>query len=482
MSKNTVIKIAILLIVAALVYSVFWFFKVGQLEKQVRNFIDENGAYVSSGSIAVSGFPLSQKLTINDLVFSAPTSFLPETKVTIKSLEAKSKIFSNSFSASISKEVSLQDTQGNIMNLEMNSDPEISFNIKEGKLENFSYKDSGYRILNTEKQAVYTASSSSLTFSSNQESNEKISNKIALDIKDIQGFDLGDFYKNAFEKKVIEGIKTGEISIGNNNAPILNNPALTSVDASANNQIATPSVAAPQAESVVPENAAPAIVATKDLSAAVTTDLVKNNFKMEIEYILTPNKTEQPAQATSDPTQIQDLPIQYTKTVKFNSFEFSNPMYKITLNGELTFANDDNLPYGSASFIVEKTDNLISYISSYINKIIEEKKASESLNAQSVAANPASNSENNAPVPAENLANPQIANAPESSQLAQTQIDNSYTDFLSKFVANMAPVAKEIGAKNAVTKEEISQFDLRREKNLEFLINETPTREILGKF
>ncbi len=481
MSKNTIIKIVILLIVAALVYSVFWFFKVGQLEKQVRNFIDENGAYVSSGSIAVSGFPLAQKLTINDLVFSAPTSLLAETKVTIKSLEAKSKIFSNSFSAQISKEISLQDTQGNIMNLEMNSDPEILFSVKEGKLENFSYKDSGYRILNAEKQAIYTASSSSLNFSSNQESGEKISNKIALDIKDIQGFDLGDFYKNAFEKKVIEGIKTGEITIGNNNTPTLSEPVPTTAEANTNNQIANPSTTTTQPESVNPEVPAQAVAAdaSKDLSAAVTTDLVKNNFKMEIEYILTPNKNEQPAQASSDPTQIQDLPVQYTKTVKFNSFEFSNPMYKITLNGELTFANDDNMPYGSASFIVEKADNLISYISSYINKIIEEKKASGSLSNTSPVANLAADPNS---IPTENLANPQVAATTESSQLTQTQIDSSYTDFLSKFVAKMAPVAKEIGAKNAVTKGEISQFDLRREKNLEFLINETPTREILGKF
>ena len=42
MSKSIVIKSAIVLAVSALVYSAFWFFKVGQVEKQIKNFITEN--------------------------------------------------------------------------------------------------------------------------------------------------------------------------------------------------------------------------------------------------------------------------------------------------------------------------------------------------------------------------------------------------------------------------------------------------------
>jgi len=481
MSKNAAIKVLILLVVVALVYSVFWFFKVGQLEKQVRNFIDENSAYISSGSVAVSGFPLAQKLTIKDLSFSVPTPFLAENKVVVKSLEAKADMFSTKFSVTISKEISLQDIQGNTMAVEMNSDPEVSFTITEGRLANFNYTDAGYRILDAEKKAVYTAASSSFTFSSSTEAGDKISNKLAVDIKDIQGFDLGDFYKNAFEKKVVEGIKTGEITLGNNTSVAVVDPAAANAATSATPAIptaadttaaATPAVPAAPATPTAPATTEAAVApadATKDLSAAVSNDLVKNNFKMEIEYILTPNKTEQQSQAPSDPTQIQELPVQYTKTVKFSSFEFSNPLYKITLNGELTFANDDNLPYGSLSFMVDKVDNLISYVSSYINKIVEDKKSAASTDSTDAA-------------PADVAAQPADVTAPVAAVSNEALTDNSYPDFLNKISLGLMSVTKEIAAKNLVTKDDIAQFDLRREKNLEFVINETPSREILGKF
>jgi hypothetical protein len=483
MSKNAAIKILILLVVATLVYSVFWFFKVGQLEKQVRNFINENSAYISSGQIAVSGFPLSQKLTIKDLKFSVPTSFLSEKQVLVKNLEAKSDIFSTSFTVSLSKEISIQDIQGNITNVEFNKDPEISFAINEGRVANFSYKDAGYRILDAEKNATYTSSESSLMFTSESEAEDKIINKISIDIKDVQGFDLGDFYKNAFEKKVVEGIKTGEITLGNNTS-------LDAVDNSAN--LADPSAANPQlASATTPVPVADAMTSemsnaetpnqaatTEDISSAVSSDLVKNNFKMDIEYILTPNSSEQQAQAPSDPTQIQELPVQYTKTVKFNSFEFSNPLYKITINGELVFANDDNAPHGSLTLGVEKIDSLISYVSGYLSKIADEKRVVVAAPVPAIdptaAVAPAATDAQ--PVPAE------AAVAVVAPTLDNNNIDNSYPDFLSKMSANLMTVTKEIAAKNAVTKDDIAQFDLRREKNLEFLVNETSSREILGKF
>jgi hypothetical protein len=43
-------------------------------------------------------------------------------------------------------------------------------------------------------------------------------------------------------------------------------------------------------------------------------------------------------------------------------------------------------------------------------------------------------------------------------------------------------VSREISAKNPVTKENIAQFDVRREKNLDYIVNEISIHEILGKF
>ena len=46
----------------------------------------------------------------------------------------------------------------------------------------------------------------------------------------------------------------------------------------------------------------------------------------------------------------------------------------------------------------------------------------------------------------------------------------------------MTNISSEIALKNSASKDEIAQFDVRREKNLEFLVNEVSVREIVGKF
>ena len=97
MNKAIVIKSIVLIAVLALIHSVFWFFKAGQIEKHVNNFITENSAHVSAGEVAVSGFPLSQKVSIQDLKFIVPNSALSRYQATVKKLEAKASIFSNNF-------------------------------------------------------------------------------------------------------------------------------------------------------------------------------------------------------------------------------------------------------------------------------------------------------------------------------------------------------------------------------------------------
>ena len=62
MKKGIVVKIVVVLAIIASAHSIFWFFKAGQVEKQIQNFISENSAYISSGEIAVCGFPLSLNL------------------------------------------------------------------------------------------------------------------------------------------------------------------------------------------------------------------------------------------------------------------------------------------------------------------------------------------------------------------------------------------------------------------------------------
>ncbi len=466
MSKNIVIKLVILLVVAALVYSVFWFFKVGQVEKQITNFISENNAYVSAGEIAVSGFPLSQKVTIKDLKFTIPNALLNKRQTVVKHLEAKAGIFSSDFIINLSEGVLVQDLEGNSSAVEFSKAPEISATIADGRIIKFNYQDSGYRILDAEKNITYAASGSLVKIESFVAADDKITTKITANARDIEGFDVINVYKNAFEKKVIEGIKTGEIALGSNSMaqPVVNE--VPAIDSQVVNPVAAvvPTPVAPVAD-VVPAvavpNPTPAPVVASDVNgqpqqaAPVVSDIVKSNLTFDLEYILVPNKTEQQAQVPSDPTQIQEVPVQYSKTVRVNNLEFSNPLYKIIINGEMSSHNDDNMPSGSLAIKIEKIDSLIGHFTTALNKTLEQKKPAAIPEVQAADLNA--------------MPNPNVTEDP-------------YQNFLKRVSANLSAVAKELAAKNAVSKEDIAEFDIRREKNLEFLVNETSTREILGKF
>jgi hypothetical protein len=169
--------------------------------------------------------------------------------------------------------------------------------------------------------------------------------------------------------------------------------------------------------------------------------------------------------------------LQYSKTFKVNSLEFFNPLYKISVNGEMNFYVVDSMPSGSLAIKVEKINSLISYISSSLTKMIEPKQPLENSDPKStdLATNaPDKSSE-------QPNSNNSSDNAAPISAVANS-MEDPYQAFLKKISINFSQVVKELAAKNAVSKEEIAEFDIRREKNLEFLINETSTREILGKF
>jgi len=501
MSKNIVVKLVILLVVSALVYSVFWFFKVGQVEKQVKNFISKNSANISAGDISVSGFPLSQKITIRDLKFTIPSPLLSKRQVIVKTLEAKTGIFSSEFIVTLPEPITV-DSEGNIMTVEFTKEPEIKASIADGRISKFSYNDFGYKISDIDKNTVYAATSSVLNLESTVADDDKITTKVTADIKEIEGFNVLDVYKNAFEKKVTEGIKTGEIILGNSavvapvtaaapgdaatatggpsavTSALVIAPTAVPVDPTAANvpapatapqatvintdvpAPANPAAPTEAAIAVAPDGMAapaapilnPAEIAAAAMAAATANIPTKSNLIIDFEYIMSPNQTEQQAQIPTDPTQIQEAPVQYSKVMKINNLEFSNSLYKILINGEMNTLADDNMPSGSVTLKVEKIDALIAHISSGFTQMVEQKKPTST--------------------------EIQTSDLTVSGMPAQ----DSYQDFLKKVAANIGGVSKELAAKNPVSKDDIAEFDIRREKNLEFLVNETSIREILGKF
>jgi hypothetical protein len=474
MSKN-LIKVAILIVVVVLVYSIFWFFKVGQVEKKINNFISENNANISAGEVVVSGFPLSQKVSIKDLKFSIPNPVFGNRQILVKSLEANTGIFSNDFSLTIPMDaVSTIDTAGVSSNVTFNQAPEVSFSFNPDGFAKFSYQDGGYKILDQEQKTIYAATSSKFHFESTTEG-DKITHKIKADVKEIEGFDVIDMYKNSFEKKIIEGIKTGEITLGSNSS----NPV--SIDVSTLAPTPTPA-AVVQTDSVATSSAMP--IADKAIDPAtmptqndlVATDItpaapalaleapietpkeaIKSNFTMDIEYYLMPVTKSATEEMPTDPTQIQESPTQYSKLIKITNLEFSNSDYKIFVNGELNSFQDDTSLSGSIGIKVEKIDNLVGYLSKALATIAKSDMPSDlAAKAQDLAA--------------------------IDSSLAVPTSEDPYKVFLVKITQNLGSVTKEVAAKNSVTLSDTAAFDIRREKNLEFLVNETSIREILGKF
>jgi len=531
MGKSIAIKLAILLVVASLAYSVFWFFKVGQVEKQINKFVSDNSSYISAGEVAVSGFPLSQKITIKNLKFSIPNAALDKNDITVSHLEATAGIMDSNYKINLIDSVTIQDADGNVSNVEFAQNPEINASIAGGNITGFHYQDSGYKIVGQDKAVSYSASSTMVSIKSNFEL-DKITHNISANVSEIEGFGVIDLYKNVLEKRVIDGIKTNEITLGNvapaaapatidptqtaqTSTPATNAPAATiaattnspvvtpaipatpaaatnsntnnvaaaptsitpatttptTPDASATTNVATTSTvqnspnAAPTANSPAPTADAQAPNTTASIPAAETVASIKSSLTLDLEYTLTPAQAAgQQANTPPDPTQIVEAPSQYNKATKISSLEFSNPLYKISVNGEMSALTDDNLPSGGITIKVEKVDALISQLSSDLTQMAQKLKPAPAAEAKPVVAADPATAVVAAPTP------------------APAPIEDPYQVFLTRISAGLNSVSKEIAAKNAASKDQISQFDLRREKNLDFLINETPMHEVLGKF
>lgn len=494
MIKSVLTKILVVLLVVVLIHSVFWFFKTGQLEKSVNNFVAENSANVSVGSVVVEGYPLTQRVIISDLRFSIPNSSVNKNKIVVQKLEITSGIFASDFTVSVFDSVAIQDSEGLSRKVEFNQVPQIALSIVDGEVSNFSYQDSGYKIYDEAKNVIYSAASTLVNIKSTVAESGEINSKINVKVKEIEGFDVVDIYKNSFEKLIIDAIKTGNISIGSNVAPV--DPALetTTGDAAASD-VATANVAVgAQNPDVLAANAvakvnvvgaAPVVanVVAKDLPAvanvadpaiasaqAVVQDsaalvqasvdnaiaqvlekpvVVKNDLIVNLEYILTPNKNDSQAVLPVDPSQIQVVATQYSRAFKINVVEISNSLYKISFNGQLNYFQDDNMPSG---FIMLKVEN--------VSKLIDQLKEG----FQKIASKDNSD-----------LQSFDVSTSVEISQ-------DSYKNFLNKIIENLSAVSSEIAAKNQLSEGDVAVFDMRREKNLDVVVNEASFREILGKF
>jgi hypothetical protein len=515
MKKGLIIKLAIVLVVLVLSYCVFWFYKAGQSEKQINKFIADNSAYISAGEISVTGFPVGQKIVLSDLKITVPVNLVAKRQIIIKQVEATSGIFSNDFVVNLVDVVKIQDLEnsGDIFDVEFGSKPEILVSLFGGSIAKLQYNDSGFKILDAEKNVVNSSTGLSILSENSVDESDKRINKINISFKELEGYAVIDFYKNVLEKKVIEGIKTEEIKVNvapvidqaniqqftmplsqdqamavPNNipgqppvamdpnsptgapvAPAMPNPPINGQEvvaqamAVANQPANNVNVQAQQPEvnpAQIDNNQVPSEPNNIDPNApkapeAPVNAVIKNNITIDVVITLTPSiKQEQAESPPSDPTQIQELPVQYVQNIKINNVEISNDLFKINITGDVVNSSDDNYPSGGITVKVEKISNLVNQLKVEFKKLSEAKKPSVPSNGV-------------------DLINDQ------SQQ--QNQVQN-YDIFLNNISDKLSNISTEIALKNSASKDEIAQFDVRREKNLEFLVNEVSVREIVGKF
>jgi hypothetical protein len=536
MKKSLIIKIAIVVVILMLSYCVFWFFKAGQAEKQINKFVSENSTNVSIGSIAVSGFPVSQKIVAKDLKIILPITAISKRQIIFSEVESHASIFSSDFSLKIVGAVKVQDlgASGESYDVEFLSEPVASFKINNDIIEKFNYSDGGFKIVDLNKNIINSTSANTISIESAIEEGYKTSTKVTLNSNDITGYSMFDFYKNTLEKKVIEGIKTDEIKVNlvdnfqsqvqnigvndlNNIATNDPNQVAVAINSSlanpaqqpsapenvANNpnniasgnvppqpavqgnpQIpAQPSAVAPanvpnaeapnvqQQVAVNPANPSTLVADPASTAQNVATDPnsqisqnnippvgteniepVKNNLTLSFVINTTQTiKQDLPTPPPSDPTQIQELPVQFVKNIKIENFTLKNSLFNINILGDFNISSDDNYPSGSVAIKVENSSALIEILRKDFASYAETKK-------------------------------PPVVNGPDVNMEAQAKYIPNYDIFLDKVSKKFIEVSTEVATKNSVSKDQISQFDIRREKNLEFLVNEVPVREIVGKF
>ncbi len=463
MNRGILVKLIIITLVLALIHSVFWFFKAGQLEKHINNYAAEHSGNISVGSVEVSGFPFMQKVTIGDLKFSIPNPAFSRYQILVKNVEASSGVFSNDFTVNLFEKISTFDGDKEIGSLEFTQQPQINFVITDGMLSHFSYQDSGHHVLDIDRNSVYAASSTSFTLDSHLDENDQIVSRIIGNIKDIENFNILEAYKNSSEKRIMDAIRTGEIAINSSALDLAPAVNIQQQDPSLANVVVAPAAAVsahvvPAAVAATQEQASSDVIVadvakTIDLEAAKN-EPIKSNLAFDFEHVLSSVRSDQ-VSVPMDPSQIQESNIQYNKALKINNLEFSNRVFKIVINGQVNSFQDDNMPSGFITAKIENMPDFTKYVVEGFAKMAEQKP-----------------SENN---------DVQASDLSAASQPSMAQED-AYLNFLKRISSGFSMVSAELSAKNPLTKESSAVFDIRREKNLEFVINETPLREVLGKF
>lgn len=85
MKKSLIIKLAVAVVIVLLSYCVFWLFKIGQSERKITSIVQKS-KIISFDKISSSGFPFSQKITIENLKINIPVNAIVKRNFVAKNL------------------------------------------------------------------------------------------------------------------------------------------------------------------------------------------------------------------------------------------------------------------------------------------------------------------------------------------------------------------------------------------------------------
>lgn len=466
MNKGLLSKILILLILLMTTGIIFWFLKTSSVKKSVVAYISESKGQIVAEKVSISGFPFSQKIMINNLKFASGEGSqrinpLNKYQITIERVEALSSIFSNQFKIIDLSGLSFQDVNGNSGKLNFKKPPLVEFTITDRKIEKFSYKDSGYKIVDTNNNIIFENGESLISFESLPEPNDITRSKVKVEFKDVSGV----------------GLFESPNSINPNPASDLLESSIQATPA--NNKVQTDSgsrqpIIAETGKDVVKGASSP------DSSKTEVKKPIKGNFYMELEYTVGPKVTtaSDSSQSTAKTLTSPDaqlppsgLPEEKQKDFTLNqisikNIELSSESYKVIINAELN-GDEKDLPSGSLTIKVSGLSNAVNESKKFFLEASKENSplaVSDIANQGSVVSRPGEESSGPTPV---------INNSQSESSVLPSPEKKPEPDV---FV-----IISDLAKKNQNTSAEVAVFSFKKEKGKEATVNDAPLTEIMNQ-
>ncbi len=534
MLKKFILRFIILLLISIAGYSGFWFYKANEYRSYIVKILQDNAFYVSSSSIKFYGFPLQNNITINNLSFSLPFDSLSSHRFNIESLKISADLFSSNYTVSEINKPSYVSDSGAKSPISFSKKPQINLAILPDNLV-VSYKDQGHKITSgLEDDVLYTASGMNINISSKISKSGKISTSFQTKISDSDSVKLSNLYQDGLEPDIIDALSSGEIEISkqqtlNDNKQDFSND--NAINDEKEGDIASEDIIA------LDEDTSDLIVDVLTDADLSEFDLIRekniigkiesaiSDINIDLSYELLPNSNAGQMKIDSDPTKIRSIPVQYSKSLEINNFSITNDLYQIFISGKMQSYFDDPSLSGLMKVKVIGALDLIDYISDVSSNMtsnnldileggdiilsnVDNSFVGENDHYNNFLLKISNNIDNivkeisntnKKDVKIANKQDVEVANQ-EIEDLAQDdEVDKEYEEEIEGQVegqieeeVELTDIAEgasdqEVGQNQILSKkieeevvinDEIS-FTISREKNLEYMINNIPVRQII---